>query len=489
MNSKKIRKKVNRTQRKINLGRMINKDILKVSVFFCILFLSLVVYLGYFLLFRAEPIINSPYNSRSDQYKKTVTRGAIYDTNYNALAYTQTDENGNETRIYPYGNIFAHVVGYSDLGGLGLEASYNNSLLTSHAGFIDKTSNEMAGTKNPGDSIRTTLDARMQEYISGLMDGVSGSCILIEPGTGGIPALVSKPDFDPNNIAANWEWITYDTEGSPLLNRATQGKYTPGSTFKVFTLMEYIRENPAFWDYSFNCAGSFTYDGSTISCFDHYVHGYEDLRSSLANSCNCSFANISLMLNNDLFAKNNEALLFNSKIDIDIASNPAKFSLSSASPSDVTMQTGFGQGSTYTNPLHLALIMSAFANNGVLMKPHLLSEVVSESGRTITRFKEKEYKELFKIEECNIMNEYLRAVVTQGTANVLNYNTYTAYGKTGTAETATDSYHNVDRSWFAGYAEQNGSRIAICIVLDDLDNAPMSAVDYAAYVFDAYFNQ
>ena len=487
MSIRSERKKINKQRKKINKRRLINKDILRISIFFVVIFFSLMVYLGVFLGFRAESVINNTYNKRSDAFKKTVVRGTIYDSNGNVLARTDVDDEGNEKRVYPYGNTFAQVVGFEANGGLGLESSYNYYLLTSNVNMFEKISNEFQGNKNPGDSIHTTLRTDLQQYISDLMGNTMGGCIVMNPQTGEIYADVSKPDFDPNTVEENWEAIIADEEGSPLLNRVTQGKYTPGSTFKIFTMLEYLREDPKAREFTYDCEGSVTGDNYSFSCADGTAHGHEDLTASFANSCNCAFANMAMLLDIDLFRANNEKLLFNTDVDVDIAYNQADFKLDKTSSDFMIMQTGFGQGETYSNPLHLSLVMSAFANDGVLMKPHFVSKVTRASGSVVKNFADKKYLTLCSKKEAEIMNTYLRAVVTDGTANVLNWKNYTAYGKTGTAQTRSDKNENFDRSWFVGYGELDGEKAVVCVIVDNMDEAPMTAVDYAAYVLDYYF--
>ena len=125
MSERSERRKINRARKKVNKGRMINNDILRITFFFVVIFFALMAYLVIFLTFRADSVINNTYNKRSDTFKKTVRRGSIYDAAGNELARTDTLSDGTEIRVYPYGNTFAHVVGYEANGGLGLESSYN----------------------------------------------------------------------------------------------------------------------------------------------------------------------------------------------------------------------------------------------------------------------------------------------------------------------------------------------------------------------------
>ena len=465
---------------------MINQDILKIAVFFCILTAGLIVYFCFFLTFRSSAVINNQYNKRSDNFKKIIQRGTIYSSDDTPLAYTQMTDTGEE-RIYPYGNAFAQVVGYEANGGLGLESSYNYYLLTSHTNMFEKISHEFKGEKNPGDSIHTTLDLPMQLYVNDILSGLKASAICIDPDTGRILVDVSKPDFDPNEIEEIWDEIIEDEDNSPLVNRVTQGQYTPGSTFKIFTLLEYIRENPDYFNYQYDCAGILIQDGYSMSCNDQTPHGQESLKEAFAYSCNLAFADIGLKLDLDRFIANNNDLLFNQDLPVDIAYNSATFALKKTDSDFMVMQTAFGQGQTMTSPLHLSLVMCAFANNGVLMTPHFVTHITSPSGATVKKWKDKEYKRLFSENETNIMNEYLRSVVTQGTAYVLSYEDYTAYGKTGTAETKSNKDENIDLSFFVGYAEKDGQKLVVCVNIEDTRLTGMSAVDYAHLIFNYYF--
>lgn len=155
------------------------------------------------------------------------------------------------------------------------------------------------------------MDAGLQQAAYNALGENRGAIMVMEASTGKILAMVSGPSYDPNTIAQDWEALNADSAYSPLLNRVTQGAYAPGSTFKIVTALEYMREHPDYQNYSYNCEGSITYEDITIRCFDSTVHGLEDLRSSFANSCNSSFANIGLMLDRNSYRATAEELLFN----------------------------------------------------------------------------------------------------------------------------------------------------------------------------------
>ena len=159
-------------------------------------------YISYFNVVKSRDIISSPYNKRQDSYADRVIRGKILDRKGNVLAQTNVAEDGTETREYPYNNIFAHVVGYTAQGKSGLESVSNFELLTSNAFFVDKLKNEFQDKKNQGDNVVTTLDTNLQEAAYDALGSNKGAAVALNPKTGEVLAMVSKPTYDPNNLEA-----------------------------------------------------------------------------------------------------------------------------------------------------------------------------------------------------------------------------------------------------------------------------------------------
>ena len=177
-------------------------------------------YFAYFQFVKSEDFINSPYNKRQDLFARKVTRGEIISADGHILAETITDTDGTETRYYPYANMFAHVVGFSTNGKSGLESIANFNLLRSHTMTLEKVVNELQGEKNIGDNVVTTLNYDLQDTAYEALGKYDGAIVVMEPSTGKILAMVSKPDYDPNNIAEDWDELTAeDSESSVLLNR------------------------------------------------------------------------------------------------------------------------------------------------------------------------------------------------------------------------------------------------------------------------------
>ncbi len=435
-------------------------------------------------------MVNSPYNQRQDSFAETVVRGDIVDRNGNVLATTDVADDGTETRSYPYGNVFSHVIGYSDpeLGNTGLESVENFELLTSNAFFLEKLQNQFTDSKNRGDTVVTTLDADLQQASYDALGDNRGAVVVMEASTGKILSMVSKPDYDPNSILSDWSTLNSDEENSPLLNRATQGSYAPGSTFKIVTTLAFMRQNSNFADYTYDCSGEITTGDTTIHCFNGTVHGFEDLRSSIANSCNASFANIGTLLDIDGYRDTAEDLLFNSDLPSVLGYTKSSFALTSESSEAEIMMTAMGQGKTTVSPYHMALITQAIANGGTLMEPYLVDSVTNYTGTEIRRNVPKSYRRLMTSDEAAQLKEYMTAVVEEGTGSVLSGSSYTAAGKTGTAEYSLSDGEKT-HSWFMGFTNVDNPDLVISVITEGSDgSASGKAVTIAKQILDSYYD-
>lgn len=478
---------INQTE-EVNKKKRKERSSFLVAYFFVLLFLSMSGYLVYFVSTEEQELINNSYNSRQEILINKNYRGSIYSADGIVLAETIISENGTEQRRYPYGDKFSHVIGYSTRGKTGVESQANYYLINSNIPFTEKVSNEVTDLKNPGDNVYTTLNVALQEAAYKAIDTYKGAIIVTEPASGKILAMVSNPTFDPNTIVEDWDSYVNDEKSSVLLNRATQGLYPPGSTFKIITALQYIRENPENWtDYQFRCSGSFSVGDHKISCYHGTKHGEEDLISSFAKSCNSSFANIGLSLDFDKFEETLSQLLFNKDLPVKfIYSKSHIFSDGTISEAEM-MQTAIGQGRTQMTPLHLNMITAAIANNGIMMKPYLIDHVETAEGVLVKSFQSSAYGRIMTEEEALIMKELLTSVVEDGTATKLSGLSYTAAGKTGSAE-----YNNIkgdSHAWFTGFAPVDNPQICVTIILEGAGSGGDYAVPMAKRVFNAFFNE
>lgn len=464
------------------------KYIMFVTYVFVGIFVSMLGYMVYYNLICAPETINSSYNKRQDIFAEKIVRGRILANDGTILAQTNVAWDGTETREYPYGRTFAHVLGYSAKGKAGIELNANFKLLDSHAFLLERIKNTVKGEKNIGDDVVSTLDVQLQQIAYDSLGKNKGAVIVMEPETGKILAMVSKPDYNPNEIESTWESLNEDTSGdSPLLNRATHGVYPPGSTFKIITTLAYIRQNKNYENYSYDCTSSITQDDVTINCYHNKTHGTVDLPTSFAKSCNSSFANIGLSLDKGKFKETCDSLLFNQKLSLPFSYKQSSVTISEDSDTDEVMQTSIGQGKTQMTPLHMAMITSAIANDGILMKPYLINSVQNYSGTVIKEYHSKEMAKLMTAQEAEALQKLMRGVVTDGTASKLNTSSYEAYGKTGSAEYGTQK--GKSHSWYTGYATKDGKTIVTTIIMEGAGSGSEYAVPVAGKFYQNYFSR
>lgn len=476
-----VTKKSRKRDKKIR--RRNNREIAIVFYGFVGIFTALMIYFVVFLSSDNSEILNNPYNKMQDILAQRVQRGSILSSDGKILAETIVDKKGNEVRSYPYDNLFVHTVGQFENGKTGLESACNLYMLTSSTNPIMSAVNELRGEKSKGDNVVTTLNVSLQKIASDSLGSRKGAVIALDPDTGAILAMVSKPDYNPNKVSSIWKDLVND-ENSAMLNRATQGLYPPGSTFKYVTLLEYIRENPDFEDFSYKCNGQTTIDDVKVNCYKNKKHGSETLMKAFAKSCNGAFATIGSKLDTKSYIELCNSLLFNQQLPYPYAYKSSSFALTETSDMGEITQTAIGQGKTLISPLHNALLICAAANGGRLVKPYIADRIENVNGREIKSFSYKSDERILTKKEANVLDEYLHDVVDEGTATALNGQSYDAAGKTGSAEFDSTS---ASHAWFIGYAEKDKKKLAVSIIVEGAGTGSDYAVPIAKKLFDKYY--
>ncbi len=444
-------------------------------------------YLVWFQVFRSDSVISSPYNARQDLYAEHVIRGDVVSGDGVVLATTEVGSDGSETRVYPYGRMFAHVVGYVNNGKSGIESTSNFQLLRSHSFIFKQIYNDVIDEKNMGDTVVTTLDYDVQEAAYSALGDNDGAVVVLEADTGKVLAMVSKPDFDPNTLAYDWDEVVGDEDSSILLNRATSGLYPPGSVFKIFTTLEFVHENPDYDSYTYDCRGVLQGDTIEIHCYNNVAHGEENLIESFENSCNTSYATIGKTLDIPEFRSLLNDMLFNKSLPGSLSGAQSRFTLTKDDDMDTVMETAIGQGDTLVTPLHMAMIAAAIDQEGTAYTPYLVDHTEAEGGATVRRYRPSKYGELLSSSDAQLLQQYMTGVVQYGTGTLLSGQSYQAAGKTGSAE--YDSEGN-SHGWFVGYGSKDGyNDIAIAVIVEGGGSGSSSAVPVAKSVFDVYFNQ
>ncbi len=452
---------------------------------FVVLFAAISGYLIHFVHYDSSQVINNSYNvKRQDIIAERTIRGDILSADGQVLATTLAD---TEERFYPFGNVFSHAIGYASHGRMGVEQSANMYLVSSNISLDNKLANDLADKKHMGNTVVTTFDADLQKIAYDALGVYDGTVIVMEPSSGKILAMVSKPDFDPNAIGNIWDSIVADDTSSVLLNRATQGLYPPGSTFKILTALEYIKENPeSFQEYQFQCNGRYTNGDNSIQCFHGIHHGNVDLKKAFAKSCNASFANIGMSIDRGKFAETLRTLYFNRELPVDFPVKTSRISDKIQAYDNAMIQTAIGQGETQMTPIQLAMITAMIANHGEMMAPYMIERVENADGDVIKNYAPVSLGQLITGEEADILQDMMSSVVGEGTGTRLNSSSYSAAGKTGSAEynSSSDSH-----AWFTGYTYDTENPLQITVIMEGAGSGGEYAVPVARRILDQYYGE
>ncbi len=437
---------------------MTNNRIIKILILLSVMFFSLICYLTYIQVFQREMLVENPYNKRQWDSEAGTRRGNIMDCNGIILAETQ-----DSVRVYPYKNMYAHIIGYSSraYGRINIENTYNDELLAkSELSNIIGTSG-----REYGYDLMLTIDHYIQEYAYNLLGKNNGSVVAISPKTGEIIAMVSKPDFDPNdeNLIADWDNLIND-EASPFLARATSGLYAPGSTFKLLTALSAVENN--LENMEFQDKGSVEIGGNIFENQKTKAYGNIDLTRGFAVSSNVVFCTLGAELGGHKLLEIAERFGFNKGLDFDIDCKQSIFP-SNISDDDKEAALGIGQGEILATPLQMAMVTCGIANDGVIMKPYIVGNVLNQHGDYIKGFKsEILYKGADALATQKIKNMMVETVKS-GTGVNASIRGIQVAGKTGTAENEQMFFSDdKEHTWFVGFAPADDPQIAVVVMME-----------------------
>lgn len=438
-----------------------NREIVHIIIFMSILFLGIILYLTYIQIFKAESIARNPYNKRQWAIEDKTIRGSVYDRNGVVLVETKVSEDGTMERLYNYDGLYSHVIGYSSkqYGKTGVELYYNSDLLSlTGDNTVAKIKETVTGQPIRGHDLILTLDHNLQKKAEQLLRGKTGSIVAMNPKTGAIYAMVSKPDYNPSNLAEEWDSLV-ENEESPLLNRSLSGLYPPGSTYKL-VITAAVLENPEI-DADYNCTGSITIDGYTLADINKRGHGFLDLRRSVIVSCNTNFARMGVELGGENVTQISKRFLMDKGLGGDMPIMENRYSYSeNMKPVDLAT-VAIGQGKLLVTPIHMAAVISTFANKGIMPVPYIVEKVKNADGMVVT-LAESEGNQIISDTIADEITDMMVAAVKEGTGKNARIHGINVAGKTGTAQNET----RMDHSWFIGFAPAEDPQIAVAVVLE-----------------------
>jgi peptidoglycan glycosyltransferase len=422
---------------------------------FIFLFVALIGYLGYSVGKYGKTWFSMPYNPRIAAAQENVQAGTVYDRNGIPLAWSEGGarhyaQNGDTRRAV------AHVVGDTKGKTTGAQTYFAKYIYGYDKNIFERLDLAVSGDDVSGSAIKLTIDADLSTYIYNHMD-YDGAVVVMDYATGEILASVSKPSFDPENLPDTQE---DEQEGSEYVNRATMGKYPPGSTMKIITAAAALENG---LDFSYDCTGSQIIEGQRITCPEEGGHGAVDLETAFIESCNTYFGTMSTKLGSDVLSRYAEKFLYNNDFNFsDFLLYSSQFETSD-NLGDLAW-SGVGQYNDLITPMHNAMIAASIGNGGKMLEPKLLLDVMHE-GDSVYTYSKNILATVSRPETVEALRRFMEETVREGTATSAQIDSYVLCGKTGTAEYVDDGEIK-NHSWFVGFVDDENHPIAISVVLE-----------------------
>lgn len=443
---------------------MTNRAISALATLFVALFVLLAARQAYIMVIKGPDIAAKPYNPRHALLD--ARRGRILATDGTVLAKTV-----GKTRVYPYGDSLAQTIGYvsSRYGTSGIEDAYDRALTPPDttgdpsAQFHDLVASVQGrASLARGADIVTTIVPAIQSTAWQQLEGhARGAAVALDPRTGAVLALASVPSFDPNDVDRSFAALNSDP-ASPLINRAIDGLYPPGSTFKIFTAASALDAGTVAMDSHFDDPGYYVIGDFTLHDNEGEATGYQDLTTAFALSSNVDFAQIALKMGTDLFYQYVDKWGIGSSLDFQIPAETDRIpDKASVVPGELA-QMGFGQGALLMTPLQMALIASTIANGGNMPRPYIVRQIVRD-GTAASVTPSGNLASPVSADTAANVKKMMVAVVQRGTGTVAQLPNVQVAGKTGTATNP----HGAAHSWFVCFAPADHPRVAVAVVVEN----------------------
>lgn len=460
-----------------------NAQIAKLFTMILVLFGVLVAFTSKWSVFDADALEDKRANKRPLLEQQQIKRGRILAADGTVIAKSLPRGRGDNltySRVYPTGSLFGHPIGYSFLerGNSEFEGFHDGELSGEEDEFTSIL-DELEGQTREGNDVVTSLDPAAQQIaVDALSAQVAGSVVAIEPDSGRVRVMASWPQFDPNDIPTRYSRLSTDP-AAPLVNRATQGQYPPGSTFKVVTAAAGLDSGTITPDSTINSPGVLTIQGQPLANSDSTDYGDIPLSTGLTFSVNTYFAQLGLEIGQDTMFEYMERFGFNAKPQIDLPADQRYTSgiydfaseefLDEDDPVDLA-RVAFGQERLLVTPLQMAEVAAAVANEGDLMRPRLWDRVIDPDGRLRERMKPETQSEVMSGDTAAELTEAMTAVVQEGTGTAAALSGIDVAGKTGTADIVgreeCGALTEANQAWFIGFAPADDPEIAVAATVE-----------------------
>lgn len=442
------------------------KGLRNVAIGFSLSIVCLSFGLVYWQVVRATDLLDNPSNRRLILLEQRVVRGGIFDRNGEVLAQTELDEE-KKTRIYPKGEALEPLIGYATLlhGSSGLEAYLGDWLLGIKDATAEQTLEQVFQLPRRGNDVVLTLDYSLQEIAYEGLKGKIGAAVALDPRNGEVLALVSQPSFEGNNLDENWEDISKKS-GSPFLNHAF-ALFTPGSTLKVMTSAALLRAGLNTSDL-YHCTGKAIINGQVIREQNDKAHGWVNYNLALAESCNTYFASFGVQAGDKQFLEVAKSFGFGQEIPFELPVTRSTLTNEAAVPHELNdnllAASAFGQGEVLVSPFHMALVTAGVANQGVIMKPHIVEQVMDENQSVLYQKNPEPWLTALTADEAERIKSAMVTAVNDGTAAPGGIAEFQVAAKTGSAEPGGNVRTH---AWYIAFAPADHPQIAVAVLVEN----------------------
>jgi peptidoglycan glycosyltransferase len=453
----------------------VNRSIGRLFVLVLVLFAALVAFTSRWSVFEAQALRDNTKNKRALIEELRVKRGTIRAADGTLLAHSEPAGAGTYRRVYTEAaKLLAQVVGFSDidLGRAGIERSRNDEL-TGDVGALDDIVQQLRGGNDRGDDIRLSVDLGAQRAALAGLNGRKGAVVAIEPATGRVRALVSVPGYDPQALLRRDTRAALDRDpNAPLLNRATQAGYPPGSTFKVVTATAALDSGRFTPQSRVNGDSPKEISGVPLANDGGVSYGDIDLTTALTHSVNTVWAQVAEKVGKATMADYMRRFGFNADPPLDYPSDQifpsGEYRNGALLPPTSRFvdvgRMGIGQDKLRVTPLQMAMVAAAVANGGELMRPTLTQSVVDPDGRVVDRVEPERERRVMSERTAADLTRMMENVVREGTGTAAALEGIDVAGKTGTAEIVPES--DINQPWFIGFAPSGAPKIAVAVTIE-----------------------
>ncbi|RIX30064.1 peptidoglycan D,D-transpeptidase FtsI family protein [Amnibacterium setariae] len=455
-----------------------NRELKRISALVLVMFTALFVASSIIQVFQTDQLESNARNqrARADQY--AIQRGRILTADGKAIVTSpKSDDTYQFDRKYTDGKLYAAVTGYYNPIGAptGIEGALNAQLAgTSSDQVLDRLQNIVTGQDPKGANVQLTIQPKVQRAAYDALGDLRGAVVALDPKTGRVLAMVSKPSFDPNAIADHAKGVSaYDALSektvNPLVNRAIGGDTNPpGSTFKIISASAALESGRFKPSSSFPSPNSYRLPGTStvIQNADGENCGAQSKASialALSLSCNIPFAQLGIKLGDDALRTQAEKFGFDKPLSIPLRVTPSVYPPAPLDDAQ-TAQTAFGQYDDKATPMQMAMVAAAIGNSGVEMKPNLVEKIVSPSLETVQGFSPEVFANPVSADTASKVKAMMVSSVASGAATNARIDGVTVAGKTGTAQNAADAPYTL---WFTGFAPADDPKVAVAVVVEN----------------------